>query len=311
MFSVICLCYNQERFVRQALDSVIAQQYPGPVQLIIVDDASTDGSRSEIENWLKQTGYPCQTLFLPKNLGNCRAFNLGLLEAGGQFVIDLAGDDQLAPGRLDAHARAFLEDDRCLMVYGDAWYLDQVGRKLYLQSTRVGGEPPEGSIFSRLFQGNFICPSTVTFRTEALMATGGYDERLAFEDFDIWMRLARLGTIRYVPKVASCHRVSSGSLSGRFYKSDQPKMPRSIVLIGTKALALALNHEERESIAGWLRFQARLAAYLGYPVELKALALLFQQATGKMLPNCAFWKLVARIKPEWLYRLYLRLRYQK
>lgn len=308
-FTVVCLCYNQARFLRQALDSIPAQEYPGRVQLLFVDDASTDGSAGVGQEWLREhPQIDHQTIILTQNLGNCRAFNRALALADGEYIIDLAADDQLAPGRLAAHARMLIENSETAFVYGDAWYVNADGKRLYRQSDRVP-LAPEGDVFARLFQGNFICPSTVTFRTEALRQLGGYDERLAFEDFDVWLRLARQGPVRYLPEIASLHRVSPGSLSGRFYNGTHPKMARSIVLIGKKALALARTDVERRAIAGWLLFQARLAAYTGYPVALKALGKLYRQASGKPLHGFRLLRLLSGLNMGWAYRLYLKVRY--
>lgn len=308
MFTVICLCHNQARFVVQALDSVGSQQYEEGVQLIIVDDASTDGSQERIKGWVERTAFSGQTIFIEDNLGNCRAFNQALAMAEGEFIIDLAADDQLAPDRLSSHAKAFLENPKAAMVYGDAWYVDANARQLYRHSDQVG-QQPEGDVFARLFQGNFICPSTVSFRTESLKQLGGYDEQLSFEDFDAWMRLARVGKVQYVPEIASLHRVSAGSLSGRFYKANNPEMAQSIVRIGEKALGLARDQAEKDAIAAWLRFQARLAAYMGYDFALEELSLLHKNAVGKGLPGYWLWKMVAGMQIGWLYRIYVRVRY--
>src|SRR5688500_9747171 len=96
--TIICLCYNQARFIREAILSVLSQTY-FEIQFVVVDDASTDNSVSVIKECVAL--YP-QINFIPlsKNSGNCKAFNLALLEAEGEFVIDLAADDVLLPDRV-------------------------------------------------------------------------------------------------------------------------------------------------------------------------------------------------------------------
>ena len=91
LVTIICLCYNQEEFVLESLESVISQDY-NQIELIIVDDCSTDNSKIVIENWL--LNFP-QIQFIANNtnLGNTKSFNKALKLAKGKYIIDLAADD--------------------------------------------------------------------------------------------------------------------------------------------------------------------------------------------------------------------------
>ena len=99
LVTIVCLCYNQKEFVKAALQSAITQTYPN-IEIIVVDDASTDGSRTEIESFLKD--HP-EIIFitLEQNVGNCTAFNLAFAQSKGKYFIDLAADDLLLPVRVE------------------------------------------------------------------------------------------------------------------------------------------------------------------------------------------------------------------
>src|SRR5688500_3802276 len=99
LVSVICLCYNQARFIREAVASVFAQSYRN-VELIIVDDASTDNSASVIRAMVAENP-AIRCLLLNQNVGNCKAFNKGLTLSKGDYIIDLAADDVLVPQRIE------------------------------------------------------------------------------------------------------------------------------------------------------------------------------------------------------------------
>ena len=262
--SVVVLSYNQGQFVEQALQSVLAQGREG-VELILADDASTDDSISRMEAWAAQHWPDAKRVYQPLNAGNCRAFNAALVVASGEFVIDLAADDQLTPERFTKQVAALQAMPAAPFCYGDARYVDAEGQVLYQHSRRFfkGGVGPEGDVFERLFRGHFICPSSVMFRTEALRALGGYNERLAFEDFDIWMRMARTGPVVYVPQVVSLHRVVCGSLSTQFTRRQNPKLLRSVAVIGRKAGTMAVNNAERAAINWWLGYHSLLAIRAG------------------------------------------------
>src|SRR6188474_1772085 len=76
LVSVICLCYNHGRFIREAVESVLNQSYKN-IQVIVTDDASTDNTVEEIHS-LKVMYPSIELLLLPRNLGNCKAFNEAL-----------------------------------------------------------------------------------------------------------------------------------------------------------------------------------------------------------------------------------------
>src|SRR5690606_15919682 len=120
-----------EKFVEEALASVFAQTYAN-VEVIIVDDASTDQSVAVIKKMLsgissEQAG-SVQTIFLPENLGNCKAFNRGLALAHGKYVVDFATDDVMLPERIEKQVKCFeLLDKSYGVVFTEAEYMDANG----------------------------------------------------------------------------------------------------------------------------------------------------------------------------------------
>jgi glycosyltransferase involved in cell wall biosynthesis len=89
--TVICTCYNQQPFIKECLQSVVNQTYTN-IQLIVIDNASTDGSSWVVKEFMRD--YP-DIIFMPNisNIGLCAAFNKGLEKATGKYIIDLAADD--------------------------------------------------------------------------------------------------------------------------------------------------------------------------------------------------------------------------
>src|SRR5690349_14842581 len=145
--SVICLCYNHVRFVEEAIQSVLSQTYKH-IQLIVVDDASRDGSDAVISK-IVQT-YP-QIIFIhqTQNVGNCKAFNIGLAKATGDFIIDLAADDILLSDRVEKGVSFFQKENKEVGVqYSDAEWIDETGKHLYFQSDRFPHDQvPQGDVY--------------------------------------------------------------------------------------------------------------------------------------------------------------------
>lgn len=227
LVSIICLCYNQARYVAEAINSVLAQDYPN-IELIVVDDASTDESRRVIQE--KIAPYPSiKTILLEKNLGNCAAFNVGFRESKGEFVIDLAADDLLTPHRVTLGVEAFSKRSNEWGVhFGDAKYLDE--RNAFAKATAVRHSDrfphesiPEGDIYLDVIGKYFICSPTMMIRRCVLERLGGYDETLAYEDFDFWIRSSREFKYFYSREVLAIKRLVAGSLSERQFKRNSPQ----------------------------------------------------------------------------------------
>ena len=135
LVTIICLCYNHERFLREALDSVLAQTYAN-LELIVVDDMSTDNSVAIIQEYTRK--YP-QLNFIStgKNVGNTKAFNLGWRASKGEFVIDFATDDVLLSERVEKQVEAFSKVDQSYgVVYSDAEYINDNSEHLYYHSQK-------------------------------------------------------------------------------------------------------------------------------------------------------------------------------
>ncbi|RFP63721.1 glycosyltransferase [Hymenobacter lapidiphilus] len=198
LVTIIALCYNHARFLEAALDSILAQTYPH-LEVVLVDDASTDGSANILRRYAAQNpGW--QLLLLPENQNNCRAFNRGLALSKGEFVIDFATDDVLLPERIARQVAAFEQaGPRCGVVYTDAELLDESGRFVrhyYRRDARgrLHPHPASGLVFAEVLARYFISTPTMLMRRTTLDALGGYDESLSYEDFDFWVRAAATGS---------------------------------------------------------------------------------------------------------------------
>ena len=261
LVSVLCLCYNQADFVREAIDSVLNQTYPN-VQLIVVDDASTDASVSVIEEYLKSHA---NIMFLPlsQNVGNCKAFNHAFRYAKGDFIIDLAADDVLLPERISAGvATLFQAGDSYGVNFTDAEWISADGQTLLRHSQRFPHDTiPQGDVYKDLIQRFFICSPTMMYRTEVIRSLGGYDESLAYEDFDFWIRSSRSYFYCYTPEVLVKKRVVKKSMSERqfSYFSSQQK---STYRVCEKIMRLNRTTAEQAALSRRIRYEVRVCVRL-------------------------------------------------
>jgi glycosyltransferase involved in cell wall biosynthesis len=262
--SVVCTCYNQAGYVREALRSVVEQTYAN-IELIVIDNASTDGSAAQIKAFCAE--YPA-TKFIqnPVNQGLCGAFNQGLALAIGEYVIDLAADDVLLPSRVARQVERF----RSLplyygVVFSNAAYIDAEGCETgYHYPVDAEGHSmqfvPTGDVFQDVLSRYFINTPTMMMRRDMLVSLGGYDETLAYEDFDFWVRSARHYRYAYIDEVLTQKRRLPDSLGTQIVKRGNPLL-ESTYRVCQKALALCQNADERRALAGRIRQFIRKSFY--------------------------------------------------
>lgn len=257
LVTVICLCYNHSKFVQEAIESVLTQTYPF-VQLIVVDDASTDESATIIRQLVVQ--HPAiEFLSLPQNLGNCKAFNKGLSLAKGEYIIDFAADDVLLPNRIDAGVKTLQNAGPDYGVhFSDAEWIDEAGKHLYFHSDRFPHITiPQGDVYKELISRYFICPPTMMFTQEVINSLGGYDESLTYEDFDFWIRSSRKFNYVYAPQVLVKKRLTSTAMANRQFKLLN-KHSRTTFRVCKKIMELNRSNDEQRALNQRIYYEIKL-----------------------------------------------------
>lgn len=259
--TVISLCYNQGRFVREALQSVIDQTYPN-VELLVVDDASSDDSVAVIRACLKD--HPRIKFFaLKTNGGNCRAFNMALAHAKGEFIIDLAADDVLMPERIAEGVKDLqLAGSEYGVHFTDALWIRENGQRLHLHSDRFPHDRiPQGDVYKDLISRFFICSPAMMFRASVIRSLGGYDETLAYEDFDFWIRSSRIFKYCYSPKALVKKRVVRNSMSQKQFSFFNPQLKSTFLVCG-KIMLLNRSRAEQKALSNRIFYEMRVCVRL-------------------------------------------------
>ena len=194
--------YNLRSFVGEAIASALAQQVvPEQLEVVVVDDGSTDGGGDIAVGAGDRVRYLRQS-----NRGLSAARNVGIAATTAPFVQLLDADDRIDPEKLAMQLRVFDAVPADVGVVYSGWrYIDDEGCLL----TQRGWPKNEGAVLSLLLQGNLHPPVAPLVRREAIMRVGGFDETLtSVEDWNLWLRIARAGFHwRHVDRPLADYRV--------------------------------------------------------------------------------------------------------
>jgi glycosyltransferase involved in cell wall biosynthesis len=239
------------------------------VELIIVDDFSTDNSREIIKKWI--TNYP-QIQFIENevNLGSTKSFNKALKLAKGEYIIDLACDDILLPNCVSLQINKFQESPfkNLGVVYGNAELISENGQfDSYFFPVNAGKKAIEkrktGDIYLTVISGgNSICSVSSMVKKSVFDKLNDYDENLAYEDLDLWIRASRQFEFDFIDDILIQKRISASSLGTHFFlKNDSrsKKINHSTYLIIKKAIQLNKTKEEHKAILKRMHFEMILA----------------------------------------------------
>jgi len=211
MVSVIIPTFNCGSFIDDALKSVFAQTYRH-VEVIVVDDGSTDDTRQRVEAFGPVVQYIYQS-----NAGACAARNTGIKASHGALLAFLDADDVWLPEKLAKQVPLFERSPRVGLVFCDTIFFDRHGDigRVYRKS-----KPPRGMVFGELLGNYFLSLETVVIRRDALDALDEwFDERIRVTgDKDLFVRLAYQCELDYVDEPLAKWRAHGSSLTHAHYK---------------------------------------------------------------------------------------------
>ena len=238
LVSVIVPTFNRAGVLPEALASAFAQTYRH-IEVIVVDDGSTDETPSVMEGYSQRATY-----VRTPNGGPGAARNAGLKHAKGEFIAWLDSDDVWAPEKLAIDVATLQRHPEVVLVSSDFWAFDKQGvreashiatyysilrrfpagpldlyprQETILLPTPSGAETVRvlfGNVYEALVLGSFVHPPTASMRRTALDAVGGLVEELGgISEYDLFLKLASLGSFAYVDRATLGYRYSDDQLS--------------------------------------------------------------------------------------------------
>ena len=197
--SVYMIVHNGARFIRAAVDSILAQSFPD-FEFVVIDDGSTDSSPEILASYRD----PRLRVIHQENQGRPRARNRALAECQGRFIAVIDSDDLAKPERLARQVEYLRAHPEIGVLGADHLFIDEMGRTV--SRVRL---PPEHEKLRRLIViRNSIPLSAAMFRKDVADAIGGYDETFVFcQDHDFLVRAAARFRFAALPEVLAARRI--------------------------------------------------------------------------------------------------------
>lgn len=218
--SVIMPVWNRERFIADAIRSILAQTFVD-FELIVVDDGSTDGTRAVVASF-DDSRLRC----LPgEHRGISAAMNAGLAAAKGRYIARLDSDDWWLPDMLATQVAVLEDRPEVGVVYARGECTDSDWKPLSM----TWGYPLRypGETFRSMVYNDCTCNITVVCRRACYERVGAYDESLqTSEDLDMWLRVARYFEFAFTDRVLARIRLHGGSITGEISVERDEQMER-------------------------------------------------------------------------------------
>ena len=206
LVSVVIATYNMAAYLPLAVRSALEQTYQN-IEIVIVDDGSTDGSLKAVEPLLDD---PRVKYLFQKNKGQAAAKNQGVQQARGEYVAFLDADDIWMPDKLDQQVPLFLRSGTIGVVYSRIAYIDESGKNLGIADNELF----RGRVSGPLLIRNFIGFGTSIVRKECFNRLGVFDEAIRMGiDYDLWLRLSTQYEFDFVDRPLLRYRIWSGQMS--------------------------------------------------------------------------------------------------
>lgn len=210
LVTVVMPVYNGEQYLRQAIDSMLAQTYTH-WELVVVDDGSRDSTAAIVQAYQD----PRIRYHYQENRGQTAALNKGLTLARGEFVTTLDADDWYPAESLAARVACLQQQPAYAACYGDGYYCYESGQP-FLKFTAHMPAGQQGDVYDTLVVSPFYgTGATVLIRRQALQEHNiRYDEEIVWcQDWDFYIRLAAVAQFGFTPAITIYYRMHEGGMT--------------------------------------------------------------------------------------------------
>jgi glycosyltransferase involved in cell wall biosynthesis len=245
--SVVFRAFNCDRYIGQAIESILAQAFQN-FEIVIVDDASSDGTKALLQTYAQRDDR-IRVFRNETNRGPVRTMNIGLQHARGELIAVHDADDVSLPHRLETQVNFLGANPQIALIGGGAYFIDEEGEEL---KVGTGERKVAQEARQYLEKGYGFIHTSVMYRRKCIEAIGLYDEFFLYaHDYDMLIRMADTFDIVYheVPLVK--WRWLNSGITGRKKQAQAAfaELARTRSKAKKKGLSLDLQEEYNRLMA--------------------------------------------------------------
>ncbi len=271
LVSVFIPSYNHSRYIQTTLEGIFAQTYRN-IQLIIIDDGSTDNSPEIIEKALKNCPFESELIVRP-NKGIVPTLLEGLAMARGEYFASTASDDLWLPNFLERRVAQLQENHNAVLAYGHCFRIDENDKVIDSSSDWV--EYGSKSSREELLELTVPQSSTIVHR-KSVLDSHPWSQSYP-EDLDLYLRLCSLGEFVFDSQINSAYRIHPTNTS----KQVEPMLKGLINVYQLNAVNLGLNPDELNIIKRRIEWHT-VVTYLNNGQRVKAIKAALRNSSGEI-----------------------------
>jgi glycosyltransferase involved in cell wall biosynthesis len=296
--SVVIPSWNQGRFIGRTLDSILKQDYPGPIEIIVSDGGSTDETVDVLNTYGDSLIW-----WSARDKGFVDAVTKGVARATGEILAVQSSDDYYLPGAFRAMAKAFQQYPAASFISGGEYSID-------LQGNVMGSSNPAGEITPRTILFQTVPPQHATFvKRRYFEETGGMRREVDMcADIDQWYRVAHLAPGHYIPDMLAVYQLHPDQ---RTVTSDKwyPNLVKMVELCEQEArygTKFRLTDEERRNLYTYweINWTGKRDMQLARPIAFAKLPSLlsYSPRTRRMILGASINPMLKKLIPSGLLR---------
>ena len=212
LVSIICICWNHEKYIEQCLNSILAQTYTN-FEIIFIDNHSSDNSFELATKVLKDSSNHYLLNKRTTNFGISNNLNFALNLWKGKYIMTISTDDWLPNNSLEIKVNYLENNPEFALVSSNGYIYNE---KINETRTYIEKRAKTGYIFKELLKNNFIFPIGVLIKLSVIKEVGLYDENNPIEDWSMWLKIAKNHQIGFTPEKLAYYRKHSNNFSANF-----------------------------------------------------------------------------------------------
>lgn len=219
LISIRIPAYNHEKYVQKTLDSILDDPYPNK-EIIIIDDASSDGTWNRVLEWVAQNKDKIKIVYKKnsRNLGVSRTVNLLHKLCQGEYIVGIASDDVLIPGSLEKRLNHLIARPNKQVVFGDCEVINENGELLFESGLSDLYRINKNNLFSdqnliKELISNWGVPGGTLMMTRSVALEIEFNEDLIIEDFDLFLKWMSRDCLSFINEKISQYRIHETNAS--------------------------------------------------------------------------------------------------